>query len=463
MNKTQDLTKGNPGKVLLKFALPIFMGNLFQQLYTTVDSIVVGNFVGAWALGAVGTTFPITFMVTALAYGLSNGASILVGQTFGAGGKGKMKKIITVCLSYAVLAALVLSLIGYALAPTLLGIINASPEIYANALTYLRVYFVGLVFTFCYNMSASIFRALGDSKTPLLFLTISSIINIVLDLLFVIQFNMGVFGVAVATVIAQGVSFVMQMVFMARRMREFSADEALDPPPAGFTREIARQLATLALPTTIQELMIGVGMFVMQALVNGFGANASAAYTACIKIENFAMMPMINASIALTAFSAQNMGAREISRIKTGHKYAIFGTIALALAMGALVIAFPRQLLSVFLADGTAQEVFTIGASYLSVSAFSFIFMAFTFSNEGVLRGAGDVKLFTVFSITGMLAKLAVAALLVGPMGYKGLFIAGAVGWGTEGLFAALRMRSGKWVDKAVTEKAMPDPAPQNA
>ncbi|MDL2215547.1 MATE family efflux transporter [Ruminococcaceae bacterium OttesenSCG-928-N02] len=452
MNKTLDLTQGNPGKVLLKFSLPIFMGNLFQQLYTTVDSIVVGNFVGAFALGAVGTTFPITFMVVAVAYGLSNGASILVGQNFGAGKSGNMRKIIHVCIGFSIAAAALLAVLGTFFAPTLLSFMNVAPEIYADALTYLRVYFAGLVFTFCYNMSASIFRSLGDSKTPLMFLAVSSVVNIVLDLVFVLVFGMGVLGVAVATVIAQGVSFVLQMVFMARRLQAFKADELANPPAADYTRKVLGQLCTLALPTTIQEMMIGFGMFIMQSMVNAFGPAASAAYTACTKIENFAMMPMINASIALTAFSAQNMGAGKVDRIKTGHRYAIFGTVALALVMGAVVIAFPQQLLSVFLASGTEQAVYTIGRAYLGVSAISFLCMALTFSNEGVLRGAGDVKLFTVFSIAGMLAKLATATVLVGPLGYRGLFIAVAVGWGSEGLLAALRMRSGKWEDKGVAQ-----------
>ncbi|MEG1863095.1 MAG: MATE family efflux transporter, partial [Oscillospiraceae bacterium] len=191
MSKTKDLTQGNPGKVLLAFSLPILLGNLLQQLYSTVDSIVVGRFVGAYALGAVGTAFPVTFMVTAVAFGLSNGAAVIVGQSFGSGKKERIKRIITICVWYAVAVSLLLSVICYLLSPFLLKIINASPEIYDDALTYLRVYFVGLIFTFTYNMISSIFRALVDSKTPLIFLGVASVVNIVLDLFFVLQFGWG--------------------------------------------------------------------------------------------------------------------------------------------------------------------------------------------------------------------------------------------------------------------------------
>ncbi|MEG2192615.1 MAG: MATE family efflux transporter, partial [Oscillospiraceae bacterium] len=301
MSKTKDLTQGNPGKVLLAFSLPILLGNLLQQLYSTVDSIVVGRFVGAYALGAVGTAFPVTFMVTAVAFGLSNGAAVIVGQSFGSGKKERIKRIITICVWYAVAVSLLLSVICYLLSPFLLKIINASPEIYDDALTYLRVYFVGLIFTFTYNMISSIFRALGDSKTPLIFLGVASVVNIVLDLFFVLQFGWGVFGVAVATVIAQGLSFLLQAIFLGVRLKHFSELEKQGPElPEDYNKQVMKSLMTVAIPSTMQEFTIGINIFIAQALVNLFGADATGAYAACGKIENFAMMPMINASIAMT-------------------------------------------------------------------------------------------------------------------------------------------------------------------
>ncbi len=446
MKKTYDLTRGNPGKVLLLFAVPILMGNLLQQLYSTVDSIVVGHFVGAHALGAVGTTFPIVFMVTAVAFGLSSGVSVMVGQSVGSGGQGVLPKIISVALGVTVVLSLVLVAVCSFFAPALLGLIRVPQALYANALIYLRVYFLGLVFTFAYNVASAVFRALGDSKTPLIFLAVACIANIVLDILFVAGFNMGVFGVAVATVFAQGLSFLLQMVMLSKRMKLFKEAAAANPPPAGYEKVVLGKLLHLTLPTTLQEVLIGFGMFVMQALVNGFGPNAAAAYTACAKVENFAMRPMINTSIALTAFSAQNIGAKKPQRIVTGYKYAILATTVLAGLAAAAALLLPRALLGIFLSSQqTAQEVFAVGQNCLAIAAVSFFFMALTFTAEGVLKGAGDVKVFALFSTLGMVAKLAAAFGLMPLLGVNGLFIAGALGWGAEGFLATARLLRGKW------------------
>ena len=448
MSKTKDLTQGNPGKVLLAFSLPILMGNLLQQLYSTVDSIVVGRFVGAYALGAVGTAFPITFMITAVAFGLSNGAAVLVGQNFGGGKTERIKRIITICVWYSVVVALALSAICYVLSPSLLRVINASPEIYDDALTYLKVYFVGLVFTFAYNMISSIFRALGDSKTPLIFLGVASVTNIVLDLYFVLVFKWGVFGVAVATVIAQGLSFVLQLIFLSTRLKHFQDLQDQGPAlPEGYNKQVLKSLMKVAIPSTMQEMTIGINIFVTQALVNLFGADATSAYAACGKIENFAMMPMINMSIAMTAYTAQNMGARKSERVTLGRKYALGFTLTVAVFVVSLVVLFPRQLMMIFLGPNTPEAVFSIGGGYLTVMAVTMFEMAFIFSTEGVLRGSGDVQCLIWFALAGTVSKIVMSILLVFvfKMGVNGVWLGCIFSWGAEMVLALLRYKGAKW------------------
>ncbi|MEG1782494.1 MAG: MATE family efflux transporter, partial [Oscillospiraceae bacterium] len=397
---------------------------------------------------AVGTAFPVTFMVTAVAFGLSNGAAVIVGQSFGSGKKERIKRIITICVWYAVAVSLLLSVICYLLSPFLLKIINASPEIYDDALTYLRVYFVGLIFTFTYNMISSIFRALGDSKTPLIFLGVASVVNIVLDLFFVLQFGWGVFGVAVATVIAQGLSFLLQAIFLGIRLKHFSELEKQGPElPEDYNKQVMKSLMTVAIPSTMQEFTIGINIFIAQALVNLFGADATGAYAACGKIENFAMMPMINASIAMTSYTAQNMGAGKSERVVTGRKYALGFTVAVAAMIGSLVVFFPRGLMMIFLGPNTPEAVFTIGEGYLRVMAITVIEMAFLFSTEGVLRGSGDVKCLIWFAVASMVTKVSVSVSLIYifNMGINSVWIGSVCSWGIEMIMSLYRYRSGKW------------------
>ncbi|MEG2038231.1 MAG: MATE family efflux transporter, partial [Oscillospiraceae bacterium] len=271
-----DMTVGKPSKVILIFALPMILGNLFQQLYNVVDSIVVGNFVGAAALAAVGASFPITFLSIAVAVGGSMGCSVVISQMFGAKLFSEMKTAIFTSLITIFAMAVAVTAIGLVFGKSILLLLGTPADILFDSLAYLHIYFLSIIFLFGYNILTAIFNALGNSKTPLYFLIFSSGLNIVLDLLFVIKFNMGVAGVAWATLISQGVSSVMLLTVLIRRLESIETDE----PYSFFDKNILGKMAKIALPSIIQQSAVSVGMLMVQKLVNGYGTTVVAGYTA---------------------------------------------------------------------------------------------------------------------------------------------------------------------------------------
>lgn len=453
-----DMTKGPIAKTLFFFTLPMFLGNLFQQLYNMVDSIVVGNFVGPSALGAVGCTFPIVFVAIAVASGLGMGCSVVTSQYLGAKDYGSVRMSVTTSLIFNLVVSIALSILGMAASGTVLKWMRTSPETIDMATEYLFIYFLGLTFMFMYNTIAGTFRALGDSKTPLLFLIISSITNIVLDLWFVISFGWGVAGVAIATVISQALSSVLALFALQKRLAAIAAadEEKLDAEPLRqqFSPTLLKQMIKLAIPTTAQEIAISAGMMIMQALVNGFGPVIMAAYTAAMKIESLAMMPMVNISTAVTGYTAQNIGAGKVGRVKTGYRYSLLISLGFAVLMAGVVILFGGPLCSIFVSGEGAEAVISAGANYLLYSAASYFLMALLFPAEGVMKGAGDVNLFMVFALSGIASKT-IAALALSPiLGYTGIWIAVVIGWLAECIGTTVRYLTGRWKDKAIVRPA---------
>ncbi len=446
MSKNANLTMGNPAKALISFSIPILIGMVLQQLYSTIDSVIVGNYEGTHALGAVGTTFPITFIVVAVASGLANGASIIVGKSFGAGEQFKINKIIKTTMNYSVLLSVIIGITLFFCAPLLLILIQASPEIYDNALIYLRVYGLGFIFTFAYNVMSGIFRALGDSKTPLIFLGVASVINIILDLVFVAVFGMGVFGVAIATVIAQGVSFILQLIMLNARMKTFKTYEENAVFPENYSKLVSKELIKYAIPSMLNSVTIGVNIFVTQAFVNVFGADASGAYAAGSKVESFAMMPMINMSIAMTAFTAQNMGAKKPERVIVGLKYAIGFCAIVAAVVGVIVFVSPELLIRLFINDAS-QSTLEIGVVYLIFMIINLLWMVILFPIEGVLRGSGDVKVTALSSVVDTVVKILVSAILiyVFSFGLIGVWIGGTASWAIHSILLLIRYKTGRW------------------
>ena len=437
----------SPTKTLLIFSLPILLGNLLQQFYSIIDSVVVGNYVSANALGSIGNTMPIIFMVICISFGLSNGASILIGQTIGAKQDHRIKPLGYSSLFYAMMIGLVLSIICIPNAMNLVKMINTPLELQQDSANYLTIYFYGLIFVFGFNMISAIFRSLGDSMSPLIFLIVASVLNIILDLVFVLVFEMGVEGVAIATVLSQALAFLLQVILLNIRLRKFTTENK-----QWIELKSLVQLSKLALPATSQEILIGLGIILTQVLVNQFGSNVVSAYTITSKITDFVMLPMVNLGIGMTVFTAQNVGAFQYDRVKQAHLNMLKITLSFGLIMAILVSLFGNQLISLFLGENLTQEILEVGRVYLYYSAITFFFMAILFPAESLLKGAGDINMFLFIAITGSFTKIVAALILIPYFGVQGIWFGIAFGWFVEMSLTLYRYRSNKWIHKRLKE-----------
>lgn len=442
-----NMLTDSPTKTLLIFSLPILLGNLLQQFYSIIDSVVVGNYVSANALGSIGNTMPIIFMVICISFGLSNGASILIGQTIGAKQDHRIKPLGYSSLFYAMMIGLVLSIICIPNAMNLVKMINTPLELQQDSANYLTIYFYGLIFVFGFNMISAIFRSLGDSMSPLIFLIVASVLNIILDLVFVLVFEMGVEGVAIATVLSQALAFLLQVILLNIRLRKFTTENK-----QWIELKSLVQLSKLALPTTSQEILIGVGIILTQVLVNQFGSNVVSAYTITSKITDFVMLPMVNLGIGMTVFTAQNVGAFQYDRVKQAHLNMLKITLSFGLIMAILVSLFGNQLISLFLGENLTQEILEVGRVYLYYSAITFFFMAILFPAESLLKGAGDINMFLFIAITGSFTKIVAALILIPYFGVQGIWFGIAFGWFVEMSLTLYRYRSNKWIHKRLKE-----------
>lgn len=442
-----NMLTDSPTKTLILFSLPILLGNLLQQFYSIIDSIIVGNFVSANALGSIGNTMPIVFMVICISFGLSNGASILIGQTVGANSTHRIKTLSYSSVFYAMVIGVILSLVFVPNAMNLVRVINTPLELQHDSAMYLTIYFYGLVFIFGFNMISSIFRSLGDSITPLIFLIVASILNIFLDLVFVLVFDMGVEGVAIATVLSQALAFLLQVILFNRRLRKYESTNKKI-----IELKSVLQLTRLALPTTSQEILISVGIVLTQVLVNQFGSQVVSAYTITSKITEFVMLPMINLGIGMTVFTAQNVGAFQFDRVKSAYLNMLKITLGFGFIMVIFVSVFADGLITLFLGQNLTLEILEVGRTYLYFSAVTFILMAILFPAESLLKGAGDIHMFLYIAITGSITKILAAILLIPTFGVIGIWFGIAFGWFIETVLTMARYRSNKWVEKRLKE-----------
>ena len=455
MNMVKNLTEGRPLNLLFFFALPMVAGNLFQQLYNMVDTAVVGKFVGEDAVAAVGSSFPIVFLSVAVASGLSMGCTVVVSQLFGAGRIHEMKTTIsTAIISLGVLGLLIMGL-GTLLAGPLLQLLGTDPDIMADSRTYLQIYFGGAVFLFLYNTLNGIYNAQGDSKTPLIFLMISSLTNIVLDLLFVIRFGMGVAGVAWATLIAQGLCAVASLLVLLRRMRRMPCEPEKQGVKLPLFHMVAvKRIAQIGLPSMLQQSLVSLSMM-MQGLVNSFGKVLVAGYTAATKIDSLAMLPNMNISNAMSSFTAQNIGAGKYERVKEGLKACLLMVAVFSLLITVIIFLFGNQLLSLFLDPGDASGAMGYGLAYMHTVSLFYILMGLLFVPNGMLRGAGDMAAFTFSSMANLFSRVAIAYALayLTPLGANAIWWSIPAGWAIGAAVSLSRVRSGRWMRKAVADQ----------
>lgn len=444
----KDLTNGNEAKLIILFALPMLLGNIFQQMYSMVDSIVVGQFVGSGALAAVGASFPIVFLLISLVMGITMGMSIIISQYYGAKNMDKVKAAVDTSFIFVFIASVVLTFVGIFLSRPLLMLLRTPSDILDQADLYLKIFFSGIIGVMGYNMVSAILRALGDSKTPLYAIIAATIINIVLDLLFVIVFHWDVAGVAWATVISQGVSFVGLFIYLNKT----HAVLKIKLSDIHFDGELFKQSLKLGLPNGIQQMLVAAGMMVVSSIVNGFGTVTVAGFTAASKLDAFAAMPAMNISQALSTFTGQNIGAGKIERVKGGFRAGFFMSLAISLTIGFIVIVFGRPLLMIFTND---LPVIDVGVRYLVIVGASYALFSTMFVTNGVLRGAGSAFIPMINTILALwVIRVPVALSLAPILGSDGIWWSLPAGWAMGTVFSVSYYFSGRWKNKSVVKKA---------
>lgn len=437
-----DLTEGSPGKGLLLFALPMIIGNLFQQFYNMVDTIIVGKYVGEDALAAVGASYALTTVFVMIAIGGGTGASVVISQYLGAKEGGKMKTAVSTAIITFLGTSILLGLFGILANRQILAMLSTPDNIMDDAALYLRIYFTGLPFLFMYNILAAIFNSLGDSRTSLYFLIFSSVLNIFLDLFAVRVLHMGVEGVAVATVMAQGIAAVLSFFVLMKRLKGYDGERKL------FDVPILGNMVKVAIPSIIQQSIVSVGMLLVQSVVNGFGSSVLAGYTGGMRLESICVVPMISMGNAVSTFTAQNIGAEKIERVKQGYRASYFIVGAFAVVICAVLLLFKNPLILMFLEENAGGKAFDTGVSYLSFIAYFFVFLGLKASTDGVLRGAGDVFVFTAANLVNLAIRVSFAFAMAPIIGVQAVWFAVPIGWTVNYIISGLRYLTGRWSRK---------------
>ncbi|MCD2503113.1 MATE family efflux transporter [Clostridium sp. NSJ-145] len=385
-NEKISLTEGNAKIGMLKFALPIFLGQVCQQLYNVVDAIVVGNYVGQNALAAVTSTGALIFLLVGFFGGMFSGAGVIISRYFGAKDEKKIKKAVGTAVSFGFISGTILTIIGTLLTPTILRLMGTPDNVFQDSSIYIRTYFTGIIFVIMYNTACGIFQAVGDSKRPLYYLVISAIINVILDIVFVGFFNMGVIGAAIATVISQGTSAFLAFFRLAR------IDSTYKVTIKGICIEksILKSMINIGLPSGIQNSVIAFANVVVQSSVNSFGAVVMAGNGAYIKLEGFAFIPVTAFSMAITTFVSQNIGAKNFDRVKEGARFGILFSCICAEVIGLVIFVLAPYLISIF---GNNPDVIAVGAQRAHLNALFYFLLSFSHCVSGVLRGAGRSKI----------------------------------------------------------------------
>ena len=441
----KNLTEGKPEKVLFFFTLPMLLGNIFQQLYNLADSIIVGRVVGSDGLAAVGSTFAISFLAIGIATGASQGCAIIISQCFGAKDFKKVRSGFSTALISVVSFGFIVWIASIFFLEPLLRLLKPPADIFDTSLSFIRVVFIGCVFLFTYNCLAAIFNSLGDSKTPLFFLIFSTILNIVLDIIFVGIMKVGTIGAAYATLISQIFSAVGLFVYFLFKLKKMNFGKERVPL---FDINIFKNMTRIAIPSILQQSMVSIGMMAVQGLVNFFGKDMMAGYAAATKIDSIAVMPILNIGIGLSSYTAQNLGAKIPERVKQGYKAALKIITIFAVCVSILILIFGKYFISVFMDSQTSATAIKYGIQYLQVvSVFYFLFGIMNVSN-GILRGSGDMKSFMTSTLVNIASRIIFAYALVPVMGYHSIFWSIPLGWGLSGAISFIRYKSGKWKEK---------------
>ena len=432
-----DLTVGKPGTVLWQFCLPLFGSIIFQQLYNLADSLVAGRFIGENALAAVGNSYEITLIFIAFAFGCNIGCSVMVSRLFGAKEYAEMKTAVTTSMLASGGICLLLMAVGLLGGRWLLGLINTPTELMGDSALYLDIYVLGLPFLFFYNLSTGIFSAFGDSKTPFRFLAVSSMANIAVDILFVTAFRMGVAGVAWATFLCQGVSCVLALWVVLRRLQAIRTATR----PALFSLRLLGKFTVIASPSTLQQCFVSVGNIIIQGVINSFGASVMAGYAAAVKLNNLVITSLTTLGNGVSNYTAQNLGAGKPERVRQGFAAGLRMTWMLILPLALCWFFGGQILLRLFLADAHG-EAMAAGMQFLRIVAPFYMVLCVKLVADGVLRGSGLMGRFMVDTFSDLILRVGLSILFSGWWGSTGIWLSWPVGWMVGTLLAVIFYRT---------------------
>lgn len=438
----KDLTTGNEVKVILKFTIPILIGNMFQQLYNTIDSIIVGNVLGKNALASVSASFNIMLVILLIVTGLTLGTNILIAKYYGAKDIEKVKKSIDTAYIFSFILSMIITTLGLLTSDYILAFFKVPTLIIPEAKIYLHVLLIGTTSSFFYNTVSSILRGIGDSKTPLYFLIFSTVLNIILDLLFIMVFDLGVFGAALATVISQTFSFIGSFIYLNKIYSQFK----FDIRNICFDKDIFRLSLKIGLPCAFQKLLIMGGFIVIQILINSYGATSMAAFAAAGKLDAFAQMPAMNLGDALSTFTAQNLGANKPNRVKKGYISTLILSSIICIFITIIIINFSNPLMHMFVSD---KSVIKIGVNYLHIVSLCYIVYSAMVITNGVLLGSGNSlvpMLSTAISL--WCVQIPVSLYLTNKLGISGIWLGVPIGW-----FAGFALRFSYYMWKTLKPK----------
>ena len=436
------LVQKKPLNAVLIFSLPIIIGNLFQQTYTMADSAIVGRFVSEEALAAIGASYSLTNIFVCIAIGGGIGASVIVSRYFGAKDYGKMKIAVFTSLISFLFISLLLGGIGLIFSEKIMLLLNTPANVLDLAVVYLDIYFLGLPFLFMYNVLSAMFNALGKSKIPLYFLIFSSVFNIILDIIMVKTFLMGVAGVAWATLIAQGISAVASFLVLMKNLKSLDTEHT-----KVFDKTELAAMTKIALPSILQQSTVAIGMMLVQSVVNSFGSQALAGFSAAMRIEAICVVPMMGIGNAMSSYTAQNIGANKMERVIEGYHVANKMVIVCAVVICIILELFNKPIVSMFLGENGTTTSLATGRGYLTFMGWFFCLIGFKMSVDGILRGAGDMKMFIIANLVNLFLRVFLSVTLAPKFGIAMIWYSVPIGWFINWVISYLQYRTGKWKD----------------
>ena len=450
----RDLTEGTPWKRILQFAIPMLIGNIAQQFYNTADSIIVGRYIGDNALAAVGSAGPILNLLLVLFIGISVGASIMVSQYFGAKDREKLSHTIGICITLTAIASIAIMIIGPLITRPLLSLLNTPESIINWSADYLNIFFIGCAGFAYFNILSGVLRGLGDSVSALIYLLVSTVINVGLDILFVAKFNMGVAGVAYATIIAQSFSAILTVRKLIKNKNSFDLNWQM----LKFNKEYASKIIKLGLPSGLTQAIFSLAMIIVQSLTNSFGEMVIAANVIIMRVDGFAMMPNFSFGSAMTTFAGQNIGAKKMDRVDEGTKQGVLMAVGVSTTLTILLLIFGKYLMAIFT---QTSELVDLSMHMMRIIAFGYIAMAVTQTLSGVMRGAGD-------TMTPMWISLIITVVIRVPIAYgiacftrseayptgrpESIFISLLFAWTFGAIINVIFFKKGNWRKKAIVD-----------